>query len=346
MADFTGFYFNGHHSSIYGLVRTSDGDRYKEDLIPEFEDREIKLVGGDGDLYQGRRFKTKKLSIQIAFDHITEQQFRGLRQWLGTDQLCELRFDERPYKTYWVKPSSPPELEYICFMEDKEDGSNGDKERIYKGEGSIEFMAYDPFGYCIDNSWELTPQGAVKVNPEQPSSNFDILKGINWQEIESYFPYNINISNETEWGGSSGLKDSLFGYNTFSSPEKIDENYICNANLYNPGDFDSDFQFYVKILETHKENAQFHMNFYSTSPENPIYYFKFKVGGLNTGDVIIIDTKKHSLAVYDKNGKRNLRYDLIISASWPKIPKGETIMRVSSSSNYEIPLIKYNYKYY
>lgn len=335
MADFTGFYFNGHHSSTYGLVRTSDGSRYKEDLLPDFEDREIKLVGGDGDLYQGRKFKTKKFPIQIAFDHVTEQQFRGLRQWLGTDQLCELRFDERPYKTYWVKPSSPPELEYICFMEDKEDGSNGEKERIYKGEGSIEFMAYDPFGYCIDNSWELTPGGRK-----------DISNGINWQEIESYFPYNINNSNETEWGGSSGLKDSLFGYNTFSSPEKINENYVCNANLYNPGDFDSDFKFYVKILEASNSGGQIHMNFYNISPEEPIYYFKINVSGLKAGNVIIIDTKKHSLAVYDSEEKRNLRYDLVISASWPKIPKGETIVRVSSNSNYEIPLIKYNYKYY
>ena len=39
MADFTGFYFNGHHSSTYGIIRTSDGNRYKEDLLPDFEDR-------------------------------------------------------------------------------------------------------------------------------------------------------------------------------------------------------------------------------------------------------------------------------------------------------------------
>ena len=65
MADFTGFYFDNVHSSAYGLIRTSDGSRYTEGLIPEFEDREIELVGGDGSLYEGRRFK--KTSFKDVF---------------------------------------------------------------------------------------------------------------------------------------------------------------------------------------------------------------------------------------------------------------------------------------
>jgi hypothetical protein len=155
MADFMGFYFDNVHSSTYGLVRTSDGDRYKEGLIPEFEDREIELVGGDGSLYEGRRFKKTNFTIKVAFDNMTEQQLRELRTWLGTNELKAFRFDERPYKTYWVKPSKKPELSYICFMEDDEMNFEGNKIRVYKGEGEIEFTAYDPFGYCIDRTTDI-----------------------------------------------------------------------------------------------------------------------------------------------------------------------------------------------
>jgi len=41
------------------------------------------------------------------------------------------------YKKYYVKCSSPPALKYICFT-DKET-------RVYKGEGSINLIAYYPY---------------------------------------------------------------------------------------------------------------------------------------------------------------------------------------------------------
>ena len=55
MADFTGFYLGGVHSSTYGILRVSDGDRYKEGLIPEFEDKDIELSGGSGHIYGGKK---------------------------------------------------------------------------------------------------------------------------------------------------------------------------------------------------------------------------------------------------------------------------------------------------
>jgi phage-related protein len=51
----------------------------------------------------------------------------------------ELIFDEAPYKKYYVKCSAPPTLRYIPFS-DLGDVIN------YKGEGSVNLVAYYPYG--------------------------------------------------------------------------------------------------------------------------------------------------------------------------------------------------------
>ena len=169
--DFMGFSFNGIHSSQLGITRVSDGDRYEEQLFPEINDRNNEIIGNDGELYFGSEFRNKPINIEIAFDSMTELQFRKLRRLFGTKKICELIFDERPYKVYYVKLASPIDLKYVCFDEPlKQDlparegirvvDRDGDHitretiypstyvvdengrlvtERIYKGEGTIEF---------------------------------------------------------------------------------------------------------------------------------------------------------------------------------------------------------------
>ena len=215
--DFLGFTFitNGkaHTSQKLGITRVSDGDRYNEPLIPEIEDKTIEIPGLDGTYFYGSDFKTRNFSIKIAFDGMTEENFREMRQVFGYKHMGLLIFDEAPYKQYKVKVASPPELEYVCFNERKkvasttpqdgvrvatreevpydivedpdnlytnvgidavvgesvvspipqsttikvtreqiypweyvQDGQGNDVyERIYKGEGTIEFIAYYPF---------------------------------------------------------------------------------------------------------------------------------------------------------------------------------------------------------
>ena len=238
MADFIGFYLDGIHSSTYGILRVSDGDRYKEGLIPEFEDREIELSGGSGSIYVNTQYKKTPFDIEIAFDHLTEQQFRDMRKWLGGEKLHSFRFDERPYKTYWVKLESRPELEYVCFMEESKEVI-GQEERIYKGEGTLSFVAYDPFGYCIDNSTQMTETGLEKV-----------INGINWQVLDSYSPFTVLDNNVDEWGLVSGLKNKvqLSEYNVFTK-ETSGETTDYIAKIYNPGDFETDFELFVKLTE-------------------------------------------------------------------------------------------------
>lgn len=138
--DFIGFSFNEHRSESLGIVRVSDGSRYNEDLIPTTQDKTVQVPGGDGFYYFGSDYTQRQFSINIAFDELTEKQFRELQQVFGTKELGKLIFDERPYKYYMVK-SSKPQLKYICF------GKDG--ERIYKGEGTLTFTAYYPFAKSV-----------------------------------------------------------------------------------------------------------------------------------------------------------------------------------------------------
>ena len=97
--DFTGFYFDNIHSSTYNLLRVSDGSRYSKNLLPDFENKEVDLVGRDEDLYESQKYKKTEQTIKVAFDKLTEQNFRDLKQWLGSKELKEFRFDEEPYKS-------------------------------------------------------------------------------------------------------------------------------------------------------------------------------------------------------------------------------------------------------
>ena len=137
---FIGFSFAGRHSSEFNLYRVSTGSRYQEDLVPVSSDSTEEIIGGDGAYYFGTRKEPLELPLSVAFDNITEAQFRQMRAWLSSEETQPIIFDERPYKIYYGKVNGAPHLEYICF---KEKGK-----RIYKGEGTINFICYYPYAKC------------------------------------------------------------------------------------------------------------------------------------------------------------------------------------------------------
>ena len=146
LIDFCGFQFNGVHSSDLNIVRVSNGSRYNEDLVPAFQDKTAQIEGGDGTLFWESFYSSKPFSIQIAYDSISEIGLRTLRQVFNGKAVGELIFDEAPYKAYTVKVQSPPQLQYLCF--DKLNDENK-VERVYKGEGTISFIAYYPYAKSI-----------------------------------------------------------------------------------------------------------------------------------------------------------------------------------------------------
>lgn len=143
--DFIGFTIDGVHSKDLGLYRVSDGSRYNDDLVPPTKDVTVEVPGGDGSYYFGSYFTQRTIPISVAFDDLSESQFRQIKHIIGSKKIQELVFDEAPYKTYYVKASGSQSLKYICF--DKYSDENG-TERVYKGEGMLNFIAFDPFAHC------------------------------------------------------------------------------------------------------------------------------------------------------------------------------------------------------
>lgn len=178
--DFLGFEFAGVRSESLGFNRVSGGDRYDEDLQPDIKDITAEVPGMDGEYYFGSTFGTRTFDIDIAFDSMTEYQFRRMRQIFGRKNQGELIFDERPYKKYIAKIESPIQLSYICFDEPKYtwekvqtgyntylQGISGDYEhkvydgttqRIYKGEGKISFICYFPFAKSVYKQLPVTEE--------------------------------------------------------------------------------------------------------------------------------------------------------------------------------------------
>lgn len=137
IGDFIGMEYNGVHSSALGFVRTSNGDRYNLSLLPSFEDQTAQVQGRDETYYFGLNYTDKNISIDIAFDEINESRFRKITKLFSDRKPHKLILDESPYKYYNVKIAESPEIDYLCF-------DNGG-ERIYKGEGSLSFVAYNSF---------------------------------------------------------------------------------------------------------------------------------------------------------------------------------------------------------
>lgn len=157
--DFMGFTFNGVHSSDLNIVRTSDGSRYNSELLPSFNDNTVAIPGGDGTYYFGSYYNQKPISIQFATDELSEVQFRQLRQWLGDKGIHDLIFDEAPYKKYSAKIAAVPNFNYICF-----DKGINDSERIYKGEGTIQFVCYYPYARSVWKGLNQVPNTITNKN--------------------------------------------------------------------------------------------------------------------------------------------------------------------------------------
>lgn len=254
LTDFTGFTFDGVHSSELNILRVSDGDRYNEELLPEIENKTVETSGKDGVYYFGSFYKSKDIEIKIAFDSVTEEQYRNIRRLFGQKKICKLIFDERPYKVYHVKLSQPITLETICFDEEEYHWSNekippdytetygehegyipgsinhkiytGNKRRIYKGEGTINLTAFDPFAR---------------------------------QQYKTLDLYTINgYDNVDEWKDSSGLltaeEYAAGAYDVYqdisdTSDVKYADKFNGQFNVYNPGDIDTPYYMFIPYVD-------------------------------------------------------------------------------------------------
>ena len=272
MGDFLGFTFGGIHSSDLGITRVSGGDRYNEELFPEMRDRTAEVPGVNGEYYFGSDFEKKSFKLDIAYDSLTDYQFRRLRRIFGTTEIRELIFDEAPYKRYLTKIDSPIELSFVCFDEptytwekeqigfDDETGQPiyqkgiGDQDfehkvysettqRIYKGEGTISFTCYFPFAKSV-----------YKVLP--------------------------SAEEESDWVLSSGILNST----EYASVDKYNNGSIT---VYNPGDVATGFRLYLPATALNSETSLI----YKEDRTHTTATLQLKTMTLKTGDVgVLVDT--------------------------------------------------------
>lgn len=200
--DYLGFSLGGVHSSTLGITRISDSDRYNEDLIPVSNDVTATVPGLDETYYFGTTYTQKPFTIKFAFDSLTDSQIRKLRKLFSKKEPQELIFDEVPYKVYCAKCSGQPKLSYLCFDEENE--------RIYKGDGEVNLVAYLPFA----------------------KSRFKYMEDYNITTIPEW---GGTEENKMEWLGSSGIKSKNTKYKLYcpigADRNNTIENYIDINNL-------------------------------------------------------------------------------------------------------------------
>lgn len=139
---FIGFEFNGVHSSQLNIKRVSSGDRYNLNIVPQ-QEVITNSLSGNGVEVARVDLLGKEFNIDIAFDNMNEENFQKMTSIFSTEELGELIFDETPYKKYKVSINSPPQIKWICFEEKGE--------RVYKGEGTLTFVSYQPYAEMVSS---------------------------------------------------------------------------------------------------------------------------------------------------------------------------------------------------
>ena len=306
--DFIGFSFNGYRSEELGIVRVSDGSRYDEDLLPTSQDKTVQVPGGDGFYYFVSDYTQRQFIINIAFDELTEAQFRKLQQVFGTKELGKLIFDERPYKYYMVK-SGNPQLKYICF------GKEG-VPRIYKGEGTLTFTAYYPFAKSVFKFLEKTQKEGKEVY---------VLQG--------------TYSNIEEWAEASGMKAQ-------GTLDKVQENPtggVYSISVYNAGDLEADF--ILKFNGAPSSAINIELSQQNVAGKKGFLNLKnFGLKGTDTG--FQINTKTNLIEGFNTKGLTGVLYnENIIQGDFFKIPPQEEGLKISITGATPTEIV-YDYIYY
>lgn len=346
IGDFIGMEYNGVHSSALGFVRTSNGDRYNLSLLPSFEDQTAQVQGRDETYYFGLNYTDKNISIDIAFDEINESRFRKITKLFSDRKPHKLILDESPYKYYNVKIAESPEIDYLCF-------DNGG-ERIYKGEGNLSFVAYNPFAqstykYLTDYNSDTMKYWDFKVTKDiVPILNNKIY--YTRDSWDNYTP--IIFTDEIEFPqkytqcDASKEFNSSFVYYTFDGTEYTEvENLELETYRLNPSNY------YTKNNDFYYEGGNINEWFFSLDllPNQTYQSYTYdtfisgenKINLYNPGDLETdfevtipftngsINDLKFYLSSFDTT---LVNYQLRLANSIP-IKEGDAAIKINTSNN-------------
>lgn len=305
--DFIGFQYGDYHSSDLEIMRVSDGSRYLEELTPTISDKIIEKSGNDGTYFFNSYYTQKPFDISFAFDNITEEQKRKLSQVFSNKRPQKLIFDEAPYKYYLVKSSAAPQLQYICFEQ------NG--QRIYKGEGTLQLLAYHPYAYSL-------------------------YKWLDEYTIDSVVCWDDEWNNKNEWAAASNLKLTQGNYDKIVFSNET----TASIPLFNAGDLETAFTLSFSFDNNNIGSDLIHI-YLEGNADSQLYLSKMTKKGNDTE--VRLNTDNNLLEGYE-NGVRsgNLYNEFKVSGNFFKIPIGDSTLKIIGCSSNNNITIKYNYLYY
>ena len=197
--DFISFTYNGVHSTDLGVMRVTSSNRYTDALLPTIQDKTVQAPGSNGTYFFGSYYTQRQITINVAFDEVTEDQIRLMRKAFGDQLSHELIFDDEPYKVYYAKATGTPQLQYIPFS----------SPRVYKGEGTFSFTCYDPFAHTPNQYKYLTSYQGIFLTSQsfkQGSTSSGQPNNSEFQIItKNYLPSN---SASTRINGSTYILNS------------------------------------------------------------------------------------------------------------------------------------------
>lgn len=177
------------YASDFHLYRVSSSKRYNDNLIPTLTDKTADVPGADGMYFFNTYYKQKQFTINVAFDKLNDADLREIRNWLNGKEIKDLIFDEFPQVAYKAKVTGAPNLKFVPFDEVTNKKTNNTTANIpvedptyasvYKGDGTITFTCYYPYGESIE---EYHPDHVV--GGELPTV-FNVVKtkGVNAGDI-------------------------------------------------------------------------------------------------------------------------------------------------------------------
>lgn len=265
---YLGFTFDGHHSSEFGLLVVSDGDRYHQSLSPNFSDVLLTVPGKNGSYYFGTQLQNKDFTIRCAFDEMTSHMLHKIQNWIYPNKIGWLIFDEMPYKKYKVKISNVSEPTYVPFDNFYNAKNYKFQKEILKGEIVFNFFSFEQYGY-ENEEYELPKITIDEIIPQYALDSGLIPNNYNHNGICMPHDCLNEISKQTN--------HNFWIYNAGNGIAAADFYFIINKNLIGEDDpltffnYESGESYIIldpsEIIQKNKIN------------ENLITYYRIKIFG-------------------------------------------------------------------
>ena len=142
-----GFSYNGVHCEDLGLYYAPNAAA-RMLSTPSYKPNTQAVTAHPGAYWYGNTVDARVFTLECYYEDATVAQTEEILQWLDRNSHGQLIFDDRPYVYYLVRPSKAPTgNRYVGHC-----ACTSPDELVYSGTLTLEFTAYDPFGYMNFNT--------------------------------------------------------------------------------------------------------------------------------------------------------------------------------------------------